>query len=1193
MMRCMLEVVDIRGFSLAELTGDCGEELLLMVSFFQDLASTYWLHGYLISAAWSSALSTNIPSPFLLCLCLELVTMIQSGSSAIMSRMFANPQRVVEERDAAEERATITEYELRLAKDDIKRLQQKLEMQADTLSTPYPEGGQMKSTGDVDKRESTTNTKNKVQSLGLFRDPLRESERMALNWAVKEYLLAAGYKLTAMTFYEEVDQDIDAPQTGPMYVPDALRHCYHSLLAASPEAIQEKIILQEVKELLVKDKEELVHEKEALVESQQILTREILTLKQGLEASLKDLKERDRKISELKESLELASKEMNGCRMEITALKLELESLRTSKGHDSILKEVATSSKQESIEIYKAEVESLRSQLEVAKSVRTNWKSEEDEVTEKPVAKDIETDQAAVKNFEFEQKSNAIVPKLSVAYENGLNTDDLSMNTHPISVKAGLEYGEVQMPMLNGIVKDDCQIVTHESSRQEVGTVEVLADALPKIVPFVLINHREELLPLIMCAIERHPDSNVRDLLTHTLFNLIKRPDENQRRIIMDACVTLSRNIGEERTELELLPQCWEQINHKYEERRILVAQSCGELAQFVKAETRTSLILSIIQQLIEDPDAIVREAASHNLAILLPCFPSTDKYFKVEELMFQMVLDPSGVVVETTLKELVPAVVTWANNGSQPLSQMLRLLFSHILACVQRCPPVSGVEGSMEARLRVLGERERWNLDVLLRMLTDLMSEVVKLVKATCPFRKATAEESLQIEDELFFSESLIKDYLRGQEEWSAFNWLHVDCLPLLLQVACMLSSREDSLRSRLSKLLAGIITHFGQHYLSNIMLPIFLTAVGDSANLSHFPANIISRIKALRPRTELDERLAALCVLPLLLAGVLGAPSMQEHLPLYLRSLVLQQSAKHGALTPARTPELIDAIRFLCTCEEQHTVIVGVLWELVVNSNPDVKISVASIMKVLVPYVNSKTATHDILPALVTLASDPNLLVKYSSIEAFGAIAQHFKDEVIMDKLRVQMDAFLEDGSHEATVAVIRTLAVAVPLTTSSLRDYLLQKLLLLTGVSLQGSTLMRRREKIDAFCEATRALDATDLSASNVKELLLPVIQNLLKDTEALDPAHKEALELILRERSGGRLETITKAMGNFTGVTSLFGESGFLAKKGDPALETIEPFSPKQPPVQEEGRLFNRFMRSNFGDMIRGRTKTIEE
>lgn len=45
----------------------------------------------------------------------------------------------------------------------------------------------------------------------------------------------------------------------------------------------------------------------------------------------------------------------------------------------------------------------------------------------------------------------------------------------------------------------------------------------------------------------------------------------------------------------------------------------------------------------------------------------------------------------------------------------------------------------------------------------------------------------------------------------------------------------------------------------------------------------------------------------------------------------------------------------------------------------------------------MNAKIATHDVLPALITLGSDPNLLVKHSSIEAFGAVAQHFKDEVV----------------------------------------------------------------------------------------------------------------------------------------------------------------------------------------------------
>lgn len=34
--------------------------------------------------------------------------------------------------------------------------------------------------------------------------PLKDNERQDINCAVKEYLLIAGYRLTAMTFYEEV-----------------------------------------------------------------------------------------------------------------------------------------------------------------------------------------------------------------------------------------------------------------------------------------------------------------------------------------------------------------------------------------------------------------------------------------------------------------------------------------------------------------------------------------------------------------------------------------------------------------------------------------------------------------------------------------------------------------------------------------------------------------------------------------------------------------------------------------------------------------------------------------------------------------------------------------------------------------------------------------------------------------------------
>lgn len=62
------------------------------------------------------------------------------------------------------------------------------------------------------------------------------------------------------------------------------------------------------------------------------------------------------------------------------------------------------------------------------------------------------------------------------------------------------------------------------------------------------------------------------------------------------------------------------------------------------------------------------------------------------------------------------------------------------------------------------------------------------------------------------------------------------------------------------------------------------------------------------------MEERLASMCVLPLLLAGVLGAPNMEtEELAVYLRELILQSSLKFGAWTPTKNSELIDSVRFL----------------------------------------------------------------------------------------------------------------------------------------------------------------------------------------------------------------------------------------------------------------------------------------
>jgi len=142
--------------------------------------------------------------------------------------------------------------------------------------------------------------------------------------------------------------------------------------------------------------------------------------------------------------------------------------------------------------------------------------------------------------------------------------------------------------------------------------------------------------------------------------------------------------------------------------------------------------------------------------------------------------------------------------------------------------------------------------------------------------------------------------------------------------------------------------------------MLPVFLTVVGDNVGTMLVPFNFEARMRCLKPRTTVAERMAVMCVLPLILAGILGFHGRQAQLAEYLRSLILRNTLKHGAWTSSHTSELIDAVHFLCIFEEHHGTITSVLWEMVVSTIANVKITATSLLKVLIAYMDMKVASH-----------------------------------------------------------------------------------------------------------------------------------------------------------------------------------------------------------------------------------------
>lgn len=63
--------------------------------------------------------------------------------------------------------------------------------------------------------------------------------------------------------------------------------------------------------------------------------------------------------------------------------------------------------------------------------------------------------------------------------------------------------------------------------------VHTLSQALLRIIPNIILNKREEVIPLLVSAVHLNPDVAERDKLLQQLFNLKKKPSEVERTMIL------------------------------------------------------------------------------------------------------------------------------------------------------------------------------------------------------------------------------------------------------------------------------------------------------------------------------------------------------------------------------------------------------------------------------------------------------------------------------------------------------------------------------------------------------------------------------------------------------------------------------------------------------------------------------------
>lgn len=166
--------------------------------------------------------------------------------------------------------------------------------------------------------------------------------------------------------------------------------------------------------------------------------------------------------------------------------------------------------------------------------------------------------------------------------------------------------------------------------------------------------------------------------LLKLLFNLIENPNEEQRAMILSACIQFTKSVGPMCVNNYLLPQCWEQINDKSEERRMLVAEACAILAPHIYTEMRSSLMFSILKEIIEqEKSEAVRVCAAKSFAILINYINDHNKFNQCIEILDLCATDSSPLVVAQVENLMMPSLSLWALE----IGKLNEPLISHLVA--------------------------------------------------------------------------------------------------------------------------------------------------------------------------------------------------------------------------------------------------------------------------------------------------------------------------------------------------------------------------------------------------------------------------------------------------------------------------------------------------------------------------------
>eukprot|EP00795_Rhopilema_esculentum_P001464 gene1464-15893_t len=935
-----------------------------------------------------------------------------------------------------DDKVAVLEFELRRAKETIKELRENI--------TEYAKENEssLKKTGEESKQSSEQE------------GPVKTFELRALNYLTNEFLLKNGYRLTAITFGEEVgDQDIDDWDDVGVNTPRPpnLLHLFRDYGKHVVEPVE-------------KDKEEIEKLREQiyqlemnikdLAEKSETLQKENNTLQQAL--SDHERVNSDDAVNPLPDSTVSSSAD------EVqTDINMEFHMAKeTQDSGPDVTTQMRAEEQQESKNDYEQSL--IGSNSVQDEKLEKGYKSSSQEVLSNDDSLSIEdqldNNPENCDNQSMDSFLDRDVPDETVASEDHIPAVDMSIE---LNISSKRQTTAIFIQKLFGFVQEqhDTRLMKEIiRASEEDDPIHIVSRCLPNVVPNVLLNKREELIPIILCLVRLHPDVKVRDNLLHMLFNLIKRPDDEQRRMIIDGCVAFARKVGPTRIEAELLPQCWEQITHKYPERRLLVAETCGSMAPYIPPELLGSLMFSMLRQMLEDDgNEKVREAATRSLALIFAFVDDDAKYSQAVDLLMKTLMDENEDVLRASREMLLPVIGVWTLELKNLQSQLLSPFLMTIRSILESA--TAKVCNKTEDNTQALSALDL-QFKLLFQCCIDMVPLIFAFVLLTGPFDGEDGDPTIDIKDNRLPKEPntlmslevvigdarklriMVERFDRNLENtepvsWNELEWVCDNCVSQVVEFTGLKRSGELEI-------------------MEQLIIPYF------------------EKLMRASELSFLEKDLPPICspLLPLFICGVLSVFNENLHF-IFLGELIYQ----HNFISRSN--------------QDLHGDLIQVLREALVHPSTAVRITTAPLLEILVRCVTSSPLFSQVASALITLSNDREFAVKVATVPTLGSVVETRTDknvseiellpDFLLEKVFLQLQSLMDDPGLKDNIE--------------------LQKAMLRTFSRILPNSEPKFREEF--------------ISAELISSQIIPALRFLERDTKDLAPDVYDQIRLIITD------------------------------------------------------------------------------